>query len=521
MKDIFISYRRVDGETVAFLLYKDLSNDGYAVFYDHKSLGGGNFKEEITRTIEACNDVVIILSASSFSDKIFEEKDVYRLELEVALSRKKRIVGIMLEDFPGFPDKLPESIENIRNMNCLKLYMSYYEAMYNRLTSGSFLSSLPRGRSVDEPSQIAMNSAIPKELETLSRMPASQKSASVQMLLNIMDSFNKSEICMRFYHYIDIYDRKHGVENVPAYEGVIPTDLVTYLSFFETLYIIVASGALDLSVIDFAYRFRFFAGCNNPTMQESELLPLGYQYPNIVSFYNMWCNYIVERYDHSMKCDSISSYIPLYEYDLHKRYAAYCFAHNPIVPVRIRFLNRYLNWMDLVLKRIEPSDLDTCMSMQERIFKVIDQVKDSNIFEPLSSGEMKHALRRGYCFGLFQNEQLVAQMNLLSEPDDNENLMLDLGSELREKKAAVLDLVIVDQTIRGYGTQKTLLYVAECIAANQKKDGIIAVTSPRNTYSIKNFISQGYRIIATLPKYKSTRHYLWKSCSCTQTEHSE
>ena len=43
MKDIFISYRRQDGETAAYLIYRDLLSDGYSVFFDHKTLGGGDF----------------------------------------------------------------------------------------------------------------------------------------------------------------------------------------------------------------------------------------------------------------------------------------------------------------------------------------------------------------------------------------------------------------------------------------------------------------------------------------------
>lgn len=511
MKDVFISYRRHDGETVAFLIYKDLSNDGYSVFYDHKSLGGGDFRRGIFESISDCNDVIIILTASSFSNKIYDPDDVYRFEIETALKLKKRIVGIMLEEFSGFPDELPESIDIVRNMNCLKLYMSYYEAMYTRLTSGMFLSSLPKQRDIYTPSNIAIDSSVPEELRTISNLPVSDRNACIQLLLQIMDSFNNSEICMRFYRYIDMYDRNNGVENIPPYDGVIPTDLVTYLSFFETMYIIVASGSLDISVIDYAYRFRFFAGCNNPTMQESELLPLGYQYPNIMAFYNLWVNYIVDHNDHSKKIDSVSLKIPMYEFDLHKRYASFCFARNPKVPIMIRFLNRKLEWLNLILKTIDADEIDECMSLQKDVLGNIAKNDERNFFEPLTENEMHKALIQGECIGLYNSDILIAQMNLLINPEEQEDLSLDLPDDYHEMNAAVLDYVVVEDGSRGYEIQRTLLFVAECIAINQNKGGIIAVTSPQNVHSIKNFISQGYRIIATMPKYKSVRHYLWKS----------
>ena len=511
MKDIFISYRRKDAETVAYLLYKDLTKDGYSVFFDHKTLGGGDFRSAIDANVRNAKDIIIILSESSFDEKINSVDDVYRNEIEFALQYGKRIIGIILEDFPGFPENLPDSISAIRNMNCLKLYIGYYEAMYNRLVSGSFLSMPSNNMQEILPSEEAIKSTIPRELQNLSKLTDSQRFQYMQMLLHIMDSFNNSQICMRFYRYIDLYDRNKGIAEIPAYDGVIPTDLVTYLSFFETLYILVGSGTLDISVIDFTYRFRFFAGCNIPIMQESELLPLGYQYPNIMSLYNMWSEYIVEKYDHTVKCDSISEEIPLYEYDLHKRYAAYCFANKPGRAIKVRFLNRHLIWMNLTMKTIESDQIDICMNFQERVLKQIEGNDEKNIFEPLTKEEMQQALCRNECIGLYDGPELVAQMNLLLKPNRNENIALDLADTSVYENAAVLDYVLVSEQTRGYAIQKTLLFVAECIAKNYRKSGICAVTSPFNTFSIKNFISQGYHIVDTKPKYKSTRHYLWKS----------
>ncbi|MBQ6835483.1 MAG: hypothetical protein IJO47_00360 [Clostridia bacterium] len=89
--------------------------------------------------------------------------------------------------------------------------------------------------------------------------------------------------------------------------------------------------------------------------------------------------------------------------------------------------------------------------------------------------------------------------------------MLDLESDIKNSDCAVLDYVVVHPELRGYSIQKTLLFVAECIAKNNNKQGICAVTSPENIYSIKNFLSQEYQIVETKPKYHSIRHYMLKS----------
>lgn len=514
MNDIFLSYRRKDAESTAFLLFKDLTQLGYSVFYDHKCIGEGDYMLALEQSVQQATDIIVILSESSFSERIFAKDDVYRKEIEFAFQFNKRIIGIMLEDFPGFPDNLPQSIERIRYVNCVKLYIPYYDAMLERLTSGSFLHTDASNKINMSPSNVAIQSGIPSELLHLSQLPPSQRIQATQLLLQIMESFNSSTECMRFYQYIDIFDRNKGIKDIPEYSGEIPTDLTTYLSFFETLYIIVASGTLDISVIDFAYRFRFFAGCNTPLMQESELLPLGYQYPNILAFYNLWIDHIVSSHNHCTKCESLPDIIPLYEHDLHKKYAAYMFAQKPSQPMLIRFLNRNLVWLNLSLRLMNSNDLQDSLTLQNNMLNGIDDNNSTNLFEPLSIPEMEWSLRHDVCVGLFtrQNE-LVAQFNLILSPTAKTDITLDLSTDLPINNAAILDYVVVDPNFRGYSIQKTMLYVAECISKNNLKSGVCAVTSPLNTYSIKNFLSQEFKIIATLPKYKSTRHYMWKAIS--------
>ena len=510
MKDVFLSYRRKDAETEAFLLYKDLTECGYSVFFDHKSLGGGNFRSAIEEQIRTVKSVVVFLSGTSFDERIQNENDVYRNEIAFALKYKKRIVGIMLESFSGFPEKLPDDIEAIRNINCLRLYIGYYEAMLNRLTNESFLLPPLEGVREATASDEAIRHTVPDELRQMAAMSDERRMQCTQLLLQIMNTFNDSPICMRFYRYIDRYVRNQGVSDTPDYDGDIPTDLVTYLSFFETMYIVIGSGTIDISVIDFSYRFRFFAGCNIPIMQASELLPLGYQYPNIMSLYNIWCDHIVARYDHTVKCENISDEIPLYENDLHKQYAAYSFARKTGRPMRIRFLNRNLVWLNLTMRIMDKRDFDASMILQENMLAGIEENESKNIFEALSDAEMTKALREGCCVGLYDGEKLVAQMNLIVNPDETEDLTMDLDSE-RFVDSAILDYTVVDQSVRGFGIQKTLLFVAECMSKNHNKSGICAVSSPFNTHSIKNLLSQGYRIVATQPKYHSLRHYFWKA----------
>ena len=58
---IFVSYRREGGESLAALLYERLTRMGYRVFYDVESLRSGDFNEKLLGVIEKCEDVLVVL----------------------------------------------------------------------------------------------------------------------------------------------------------------------------------------------------------------------------------------------------------------------------------------------------------------------------------------------------------------------------------------------------------------------------------------------------------------------------
>ena len=57
--DIFISYRRDGGDTLAQLIYDRLTDRGYSVFLDIESLRSGKFNEKLFSVIDECRDVGI------------------------------------------------------------------------------------------------------------------------------------------------------------------------------------------------------------------------------------------------------------------------------------------------------------------------------------------------------------------------------------------------------------------------------------------------------------------------------
>jgi hypothetical protein len=529
--DIFISYRRQDAEAFAYMLYRDLLKTGYKVFFDHKSIGGGNFIESIEKAIENCKDVIVILSKESLGDKILNENDIMRREIAHAIQTGKRIVGIMLPGFEDFPARLPEDLKNLPLYNCLTSKMEYYDAMFERLVSGKYLTSTPSFSIPSDSDQYPDHTKNPfktdsgankqavcgrqrnktETLKWLEGLEIVQKHSYMRLLLDLQHEFNSSPECMKLYNYLDLFDRNHGIKEIAPYQGNIPTDYATYLSFFETLYVIVLTNSLDISLIDEMFRFRFFSACNSPRIQDSELLPLGYQYPNIFALYDLWFEY-VRGLCREENGEFGLNYICGWEYDLRRRYNIYCFAHQMNVPQNIRLVNKKAECINLTLRIITPQEYDLLYEFQNNVLNNIPDNNTKNIFEALTSDELMYSLHHDLCIGLYSGNEIAAFLNLVLDPTEHQNLLNDVeGYRNFADNCAVIDAVIVKEPFRGYGIQKLQLQLAEFIAARNEKSCLSAVVSPENYFSNRNFLLLGYQIIIKQKKYHSSRNYYFKA----------
>lgn len=130
--DVFISYRRSDGEYTAKMLRDKLMEQGYTVFFDVEALRSGDFNTELYSVIENCKDFVIVLSPDALK-RCENDSDWVRKEIEHALKLNKNIVPILLRGFE-FPEKLPESIEPLRYKNGLEANTQFFDAFIEKLS---------------------------------------------------------------------------------------------------------------------------------------------------------------------------------------------------------------------------------------------------------------------------------------------------------------------------------------------------------------------------------------------------
>ncbi len=137
-KKIFISYRREDTDASCGRLYDYLkqSIDKEALFKDVIDIKtGSNIEEEINYYLNK-SDIFFIIIGRNFTKlksnngkkRIFEDEDWVRLEISTAISLKKKIFPILVDN-AKMPKKseLPKDLQELTNINSIGLRHDYWE----------------------------------------------------------------------------------------------------------------------------------------------------------------------------------------------------------------------------------------------------------------------------------------------------------------------------------------------------------------------------------------------------------
>jgi hypothetical protein len=130
-KRIFMSYRRADTETDCALLYRDLDLEFGAarIFRDVVSVElGDQFKEEIDKAIDASGVVLALIGPDWDTERLADENDWVRYELQAALTRNVPIIPILLRGatMPSSAD-LPASLQDLPGFNAGQIEVRSWE----------------------------------------------------------------------------------------------------------------------------------------------------------------------------------------------------------------------------------------------------------------------------------------------------------------------------------------------------------------------------------------------------------
>jgi len=131
MYQIFISYRRLGGEALAFLLHEKLTAEGYKVFYDIESLDSGRFDTKLLKIMDECSDVVLVLPPNSL-ERCKNEDDWLRQEIVHAIKTGKNIIPLTMNGFV-FPSDLPDELSTLQNYQRVKVDFIYFDGVLDHI----------------------------------------------------------------------------------------------------------------------------------------------------------------------------------------------------------------------------------------------------------------------------------------------------------------------------------------------------------------------------------------------------
>ena len=129
MLDVFISYRREGGATVARLLYEILRSREISAFMDAETLSRGDYEKSIQINIKNSKNFLLVLASGTL------ESEWVQTEIKLALQHKKNIIPIFVNGVDRFPDVIPDGLGSIKSLNAITLNHENFESNMNKLIS--------------------------------------------------------------------------------------------------------------------------------------------------------------------------------------------------------------------------------------------------------------------------------------------------------------------------------------------------------------------------------------------------
>lgn len=239
----------------------------------------------------------------------------------------------------------------------------------------------------------------------------------------------------------------------------------SYLTFFETLHLLVDRGALDIGLTDDLFRNRFFKAVGDRGILDTALVKQAGSFSNIHSLIVAWHHHLVR------------SKIPM-----HPGYYAYVEALTEAKGYDVR--------------RLDLTDLVQLKALQTEVLasgRAADWLR-ANTDEMLRACVVDHLT-----LGVFKGEVLVAAAVLFDGQDSEENIKRYESRDPESLARAInLKLVLASPSHRKRGLGRTLVELLEREAIARGKTEILCTIHPRNTPSKELFRLLGYEKVKSV-----------------------
>jgi len=136
-RDVFISYRRNNGEDLSKMLKEKIERDIYTCFVDTEDLSTGYYKNHIMENIRECKLMVIIVT-EGYLEKCCEKDDICLQEISMAIESNKEISIVTDIERSKIreilnKDYVPEILKNLKEVNMLYVTEDYIDETTEKL----------------------------------------------------------------------------------------------------------------------------------------------------------------------------------------------------------------------------------------------------------------------------------------------------------------------------------------------------------------------------------------------------
>lgn len=150
------------------------------------------------------------------------------------------------------------------------------------------------------------------------------------------------------------------------------------------------------------------------------------------------------------------------------------------------------------IRKCQPSDLQAIIELNETIYAALP---DKSILRHNSPEMLASCLEEpNVTLGVWDGNLLVAIGMLYVPRCLEEDHFHDLGLQ-GDFKSANQKLFLVQEGYRGLGLQRQLISEVEKIAVERGYNLLCTTVAPNNTFSIHNFLKEGYVYAKTEEKY--------------------
>lgn len=109
----------------------------------------------------------------------------------------------------------------------------------------------------------------------------SRKAQQGEFIMNLNMSFVENDMYTHIYTELEKGDKAK----------LTRIEISDYLTFFESMFLLLQSGVINMKVLDDLFSYRFFLAAHNPIVQKEKLVDNPNNFRNIYHLEKMWMDY--------------------------------------------------------------------------------------------------------------------------------------------------------------------------------------------------------------------------------------